>query len=196
MKYKTVKTLDEVKEYLVGQAVVAFDFETAPKDEFRDEDKAALDPHKAKIVGISFCVCEGTGIYIPLSHFINNVLYKAQIINWLKDNIFLNDKVIKVAHNLTFEAMFLYFLGILIQPPYYDTIAAAQMTLKNSTEFRTLNDSGLKKLVPELLNKDLPTFKEVTQGKYFDELNPKDNKTIKYACSDSDYTLRVYYLKV
>ena len=106
----------------------------------------------------------------------------------------MNGEVIKVAHNLSFESMFLYSLGILIQPPYYDTIAAAQMTLKNSVEFRKLSDSGLKKLVSELFHKELPTFEEVTQGKYFDELDPLDNKTIKYACSDSDYALRLYYL--
>ncbi len=194
MKYKAIKVLDEVKEYLEGQAVVAFDFETAPKEKFRNEEKAALDPRKGRIVGISFSVSRGTGIYIPLSHFINNALFSKQMIMWLKDNIFMNGEVIKVAHNLSFEAMFLYSLGILIQPPYYDTIAAAQMTLKSSVEFRKLSDSGLKKLVPELFHKELPTFEEVTQGKYFDELDPLDNKTIKYACSDSDYALRLYYL--
>lgn len=97
----------------------------------------------------------------------------------------------KVAHNLAFESMFLYALGIIIQPPCYDTIAAAQMTLKNSFEFRCLSDSGLKKLVPELLGDELPTFEDVTGGRFFDELNSHDPETVRYACADSDYALRL-----
>ena len=56
----------------------------------------------------------------------------------------LESKVIKTVHNLAFEAMFMYSNNILIQPPVYDTILAAMMTLKTKTEFRTLSDSGLK----------------------------------------------------
>ena len=54
----------------------------------------------------------------------------------------------KIAHNLAFEAMFLYKHGIVVQEPVYDTIVASQLTLKSDYEFRELSDSGLKKLVP------------------------------------------------
>ncbi len=80
------------------------------------------------------------------------------------------------------------------QPPFYDTIAAAQMTLKSNTAFRTLADSGLKTLVPELLDVELPSFAAVTDGRAFDELNPQDAETVRYACADSDFTLRLYHL--
>ncbi len=90
--------------------------------------------------------------------------------------------------------MFLYALGIVVQPPCYDTIAAAQMTLKNNTEFRSLTDSGLKTLVAKLFEVELPSFETVTAGRYFDELDPRDTETIRYACTDSDYTLRLYHL--
>lgn len=43
--------------------------------------------------------------------------------------------------------MFLYALGIIVQPPCYDTIAAAQLTLKEPFTFRSLSDCGLKRLV-------------------------------------------------
>lgn len=114
--------------------------------------------------------------------------------DWLSKAVFTNSAIIKAAHNLSFEAMFLYALGIVVQPPCYDTIAAAQMTLKNNTEFRSLGDSGLKALVPELFDVDLPSFEAVTDGRYFDELDPRDTETIRYACADSDYTLRLYHL--
>jgi DNA polymerase-1 len=46
---------------------------------------------------------------------------------------FLTDtKKVKIAHNLSFESMFSYKDGIVIQGPVYDTIAASQMTLKTA----------------------------------------------------------------
>jgi DNA polymerase-1 len=195
MDYRRVTTLKEIQEYLGASNLVAFDFETAPLDEYRHDDKAALDAHKAVIVGVSLSVSEGTGVYVPLRHRTGgNADSPEKIMGWLSKAVFTNSAIIKAAHNLSFEAMFLYALGIVVQPPCYDTIAAAQMTLKNNTEFRSLGDSGLKALVPELFDVDLPSFEAVTDGRYFDELDPRDTETIRYACADSDYTLRLYHL--
>jgi hypothetical protein len=65
------------------------------------------------------------------------------------------------------------------------------MTLKSNSSFRTLGDSGLKTLAPELLDAELPSFGEVTEGRAFDELDPQNAETVRYACADSDYTLRL-----
>src|SRR5699024_9339841 len=97
-------------------------------------------------------------------------------------------------HNLAFESMFSYALGMVIQPPCYDTIAAAQLTLKSSVKFRGLSDSGLKTLVPQLFGVELPDFLTVTDGRFFDELSPQDGETVRYACADSDFALRLYHL--
>ena len=88
--------------------------------------------------------------------------------------------------------MFTYATGIVILPPVYDTIAAAQMTLKSNTQYRGLGDSGLKTLAPELCGVELPSFGEVTEGRHFDELDPQDPETVRYACADSDFALRLY----
>ena len=61
---------------------------------------------------------------------------------------------------------------------------------KNPWEFRGRGDSGLKKLVPALFGVELPTFEDVTGGKFFDELLSDDLETIRYACADSDYAKR------
>lgn len=189
-KYILARSTDDVKDYLNGADVVSFDFETAPNDEYRDEPMAAIDPHKSHIVGVSFSVKEGTGIYAPIAH--KNTKLNLDMFEILRG--FAESKVIKTAHNLAFEAMFMYSNNILIQPPVYDTILAAMMTLKTKTEFRTLSDSGLKTIVPQLLRTDLPKFSEVTAGRHFDELNPEDYETIRYACADSDYALQLYNL--
>jgi DNA polymerase-1 len=195
MDYVYIKTLAEIKAYLSGAALVAFDFETSPDDAFRGEEKAALDAHKAHIVGVSFSVAEGSAVYLPLAHRAGeNAADQDALWQWLTGSFFQNTGIIKIAHNLSFEAMFLYARGTVLQLPCYDTIAAAQLTLKSHTQFRSLSDSGLKTLVPELLGAELPGFEEVTTGRYFDELDPQDAETVRYACADSDYTLRLYQL--
>ncbi|WP_040197205.1 bifunctional 3'-5' exonuclease/DNA polymerase [Candidatus Soleaferrea massiliensis] len=195
MDYQCVKTFSEIKDYLGGATLVSFDFETSPLDDYRNEERAALDAHKAHIVGVSFSVAEKSAIYVPLAHRTGgNATDQEAIWHWLTGAFFQNTGIIKVAHNLSFEAMFLYALGIVMQAPVYDTIAAAQMTLKSHTQFRSLADSGLKTLVPELLGTELPSFEDVTAGRYFDELDPQDLETVRYACADSDYAMRLYHL--
>lgn len=189
-EYKLAKNTDDVRNYLKNSDVISFDFETAPNDEYREETMAAIDPHKSHIVGVSFSVKAGTGIYVPIAH--KNTSLNIDMFEILKE--FAKSSAVKIAHNLAFEAMFLYSNGILIKPPVYDTLLAAMMTMKSKTDFRTLSDCGLKTLVPQLLHIDLPKFKEVTLGKHFDELNPEDYETIRYACADSDYALQLYKL--
>lgn len=194
MSYKFISTLQELQNYLSGAALVAFDFETAPDDEYRNEDRAALDAHKSHIVGISFSVTEGDGVYLPIAHRIEkNAPELSTIWDWLAD-FFTDPAITKIAHNLAFESAFLYARGIIIQEPVYDTIAAAQLIYKNEKEFRSLGDCGLKTLVPEFFNEPLPSYTETVGGLHFDELDPQAEKTIRYACSDADYALRLYHL--
>lgn len=192
MNYRCETDLRKIEQYLHKADVVAFDFETAPLPAYRDDNKAALDAHRSHIVGVSLSVAEGSAIYVPLRHLRGPNADPEQIIPFLRGALWMNPAVVKVAHNLAFEAMFLYALGIVVQLPCYDTIAAAQMTLKTTFEFRALSDSGLKRLVPELLGDELPTFEDVTEGRFFDELASDDPETVRYACADSNYALRLY----
>ena len=194
MNYRNIYTADAIREYIGDTVIIAFDFETAPDDAWRDEPKAALDAHKSHIVGISLSVSEDSAVYIPLTHKVgNNATNPAKIMEYLRGAVFENCMVVKVAHNLSFEAMFLYALGIVVCEPCYDTIAAAQLTLKSKFEFRNLSDSGLKMLAASLFGVDMPDFNTVTAGRHFDEMNPADDETLRYACADSDYTLRLYH---
>ena len=194
MGYKCVYMLSEIQEYLKNTGLFAFDFETSPRDKWRNDKSAALDAHKADITGISFSVSDGTAIYVPLKHRNGrNAENQTSIWEYLK-LLFESKDVIKVAHNLAFESMFLYARGIVLQKPCYDTIAASQLTLKSKWEFRSLADSGLKTLAPALCKAEMTEFSTVTDGRLFDELNPQDEQTIRYACADSDYTLRLYHV--
>ena len=43
MSYTCALSLKKIKDYLAGAAVVGFDFETSPIEEYRSEERAALD---------------------------------------------------------------------------------------------------------------------------------------------------------
>ena len=192
--YRSVTDLSVIKELLNNNRPVAFDFETAPDEAYRSEDRAALDAHKSHITGISFSMEERIAFYVPLTHKVGiNAEKQEELWAFLKEAVFENTSRVKIAHNLAFEAMFLYAKGIVVQAPCYDTIAAAQLTLKSQWEFRNLHDSGLKFLATSLFGADMPSFSTVTNGRHFDEMNPQEQETIRYACADSDYTLRLYY---
>jgi DNA polymerase-1 len=68
MLYKPIYTLQELQTYLSGALLVAFDFETATDEKYRNEDKSTLDAHKSHIIGISFSVDEGSGVHLPITH--------------------------------------------------------------------------------------------------------------------------------
>jgi len=191
--YKTIRSIAEIDEYIGNATILAFDFETAATDAYREEEYSALDAHKSDITGISISVAAGTARYIPLRHRVGQNADVETVMAYLRSRIFCSSKIMKIAHNLAFEAMFLYKHGIVVQEPVYDTIVASQLTLKSDYEFRELSDSGLKKLVPYLYGVELPTFEEVVAGRFFDELDPDDWNTCRYACADSDWTLQLYH---
>lgn len=141
----------------------------------------------------SFSVKEHTGIYVPAKHLIGTNINSVEFFVFLA-SILSDRRIIKIAHNISFEAMFSYHLGTVIMPLVYDTIAAAQMTLKNKFEFRKLFDCSLKKLAADLCKEPLPTFSAVTDGKHFDELDAQGEGTVRYGAADSDFALRLYNL--
>ena len=151
MNYKLVKSTDEIEEYLKGHNLMGLDIETSPLDKYRKDEKAALDSNKSKIVGISISVESGTGIYIPICHRNYKNVNFDMVWTYIKEHILLDNSKTVVIHNAAFESAFFYALGVVMKCKVYDTIAAAQLTLKTKTEFRKLSDSGLKKLGPELL---------------------------------------------
>ena len=189
--YKCITSVEGIREYIGDAKIIAFDYETAPDEAYRNEDKAALDAHKAHIVGCSFSVSEGSGIYVPVAHKVGKNIEPTAFDKFLR--AFLsNTAIVKIAHNLAFESQMSYARDIVIMPPVYDTIAASQMSLKSCTEFRKLTDSGLKKLAAELCGEPLPSFTDVTDGRHFDELDAQDAETVRYGAADSDYSLRLY----
>ena len=190
-QYKPVTSVQGIREYLGNSTVVSFDFETAPDEAYRDDAKAALDPARSHLVGCSFSVEEHTGIYVPIVHLHGPNIDREPFLQFLKE--FLSStSILKIAHNIAFESMMAYHLGIVIAAPVYDTIRAAQLSLKSDYEFRKLSESGLKKLAAELCGEPLPSFSDVTHGLHFDQLRSTDTETVRYGAADADFALRLH----
>ena len=45
--YKCITTVKGIRDYIGEATIVAFDYETAPNEAYRTEDKAAIDAHLA-----------------------------------------------------------------------------------------------------------------------------------------------------
>ncbi len=115
-EYKCVTDINELKKYVKGAKIVAFDFETSPDDGYRNKPRAALDPHISDIVGCSFSVEPGTAVYVPIAHKSGKNMDKAEFFSFLAW-LLKNRNITKIAHNIAFEAKFAYKHGIVIQPP-------------------------------------------------------------------------------
>lgn len=124
--YKTIRSVEEIDAYLGNATIVAFDFETAATEDYRDEDLSALDAHKADIAGISVSVAAGTARYIPLRHRVGQNADVETVMAYLRSRLFNSSRIVKVAHNLSFEAMFLYKYGIVIQEPVVSSTATVE----------------------------------------------------------------------
>ena len=101
--YRCITSVQEIQQYISNAAVVAFDYETAPDEPYRIEEKAALDPQKNHMTGCSFSVKEYTGIYVPVAHKVGENIELTSFLQFLR--AFLTDKrIVKVAHNIAFES--------------------------------------------------------------------------------------------
>lgn len=187
--YKMTTDVRVVTEYLGEAVVVAFDFETAPAAGWREDQTAALDPHRGEIVGVSLAVSptmtKNNGydvIYIPLAHHDPDGLglnaEVGPVFELLRRRVFENPGVIKIAHNLAFEAKFLLARGIALVAPVYDTMAGALLIYKQQGHFRKLAEVGLKTLAWDWLGLELPRFVEVVGLGSFADLDPRNQKTM------------------
>ena len=101
--YRQVTTVQGIRNYLGDARVAAFDFETAPDNAYREDDRAALDPARSHIVGCSFSVSEHTGIYVPVAHLTGPNINEKAFFRFLEDFL-TGTSIVKIAHNMAFES--------------------------------------------------------------------------------------------
>lgn len=192
IQYRCVTNVEDIKEYLGKNRIVAFKFKTAPKPTYRNHKNADIDPAKADIVGCAFSVREGTGIYVPICHRIGQNIDPKEFFAFL-GKFLTNKNVLKIAHDISFDASMAYAKGIVIQSHVYDTMCAAQLSYKSNYEFRKPEGVDLGSLACELLCELLPAIPTISQGGWFDDLAGDQYATVRCCAAEADYTLRLYY---
>ena len=208
--YIKVDSLDLIKEmitHIKDHELISFDTETN-----------SLNPRKGKIIGFSVSGAKGLGYYMPTMLFVNGELLDAKVDDILCHDI--AKKVIAllvgkklIGHNLSFDVRFVKnFYGVdLIDSIYADTIL-----MVHSVQEEGVNSEGgqgsfaLKEIAKSIqthIGIDIDTEANQEQIELKESIRANGGSTTKenyeiwkadidilskYACADTDLTLRVY----
>ncbi len=151
-----------------------------------DTETTSLDPHTAKLVGISISNRIGSACYIPLNHVSGNNLDEKKVLSILK--YYLEDESIKkVGQNIKFDFIVFYHRGITLNSMEDTMLMSYTIDAgKNRHNMDTLSEIHLGHKTIKF--KDL-----VGTGKKqlnFSEVDISEAKD--YAAEDADITFRLY----
>ena len=176
--YYLIKKEEDVKKWLdsaeeIGELAI-------------DTETSSLDPHQAKLIGISLSYSIGKACYIPLAHKNNKNLNEFKILKILKN--YLEDKSIKkIGQNIKFDYIIFYQRGIDMNS-IEDTMLMSYVldAGKNRHNMDILSEIHLKHKTIKF--KDL-----VVTGKKQINFSEVDVNIAKdYAAEDADITYRLY----
>ena len=177
-KYKLIKNINDILEYLkeaeeTGEICI-------------DTETNSLNPHLAKLVGISISTKIGKACYIPLNHQDHRNLNEKEILKILKP-ILEDVSIKKIGQNIKFDFIILYHRGITMNS-MEDTMLMSYVldAGKNRHNMDTLSQIHLE-------HKPISYKEIVGVGKKqisFDEV--EINKAKDYAAEDADITYRLF----
>ena len=151
-----------------------------------DTETTSLDPHTAKLVGISISNRIGNACYIPLNHVSGNNLDEKKVLSILK-NYLEDESIKKVGQNIKFDFIVFYHRGITLNSMEDTMLMSYTLDAgKNRHNMDTLSEIHLGHKTIKF--KDL-----VGTGKKqlnFSEVNI--SKAKDYAAEDADITFRLY----
>lgn len=174
--YVTITTVEEGKklaEKLRKAGKFAFDTETE-----------GLDPQETPIVGASFSCQEGEGYYLPLPPDKE----KATELLVPFRELFLDEKVLKVAQNLKFDLAVLRRYGIESKGDHFDTMIAHYLINPELSH-------GMDYMAETYLGYKTVPITELIGPKGRKQKSMRDievEKVAKYAAEDADITFRLY----
>ncbi len=155
-----------------------------------DLETTALDPMRAKIVGVSLSVKEGEGVYVPVAHTGPDVPQQITLQEVLEalTPVLTDPAIRKIGQNIKYDLLVLKNAGAEVAGLYFDTMVASYL-INPSRTTHNLNDLALT-----YLNHKMITYKEVTgTGKKaigFAEV-PVEEATA-YAAEDAEITYTLY----
>lgn len=178
VNYSTIKNTEEFSKLikkLLEAPVFSFDIETT-----------GLNPFENEIIGISFCVKATEAFYLPL----NGEFFSMKEVQAFLTQVFDNESVVKIAHNLKFDYRMLKKYGILVKAPYFDTMIASYL----------LNPEGKHNL--DYLSEIKLSYKPISFEDILPVKNPDPDQIRRvpieemknYSCEDADMTFRLYQI--
>ncbi len=154
-----------------------------------DTETTGTDPMAADLVGISFSLKEGEGVYIPLRH---HYLGVPEQVPWLDardalKGVLENDAILKVGQNIKYDACILKRHGVTLKGISFDTMIASYVIDPG------LRQHNLDALSQRYLNHKMISYQDVVgKGKNthgFAEVSLEN--ACEYSCEDADMTLRL-----
>lgn len=191
-KVTTQKQLDELCVALKASKIFALD--TEGKD---------LKPMQGMMVGLSFCVAEGTAYYVPFGHTgpeaqlsilsqeparMEGQLTREQVFAALKP-ILEDASYKKVLQNAKFDMHVLWHEGIVLRGVVFDTMIAAYLLSKDDQRV------GLKDLSLSYFGEQMLSFADVVKdNKYRDFSQVPLDLATDYSAADAHQTLKLYHV--
>ena len=153
-----------------------------------DTETTSVDPHQAKLVGISISTKIGKACYIPINHENGKNLKEENVLKIIKPT--LEDKSIKkIGQNIKFDYTIFFHRGIKMNS-LEDTMLMSYVldAGKNRHNMNTLSEIHL--------GHNPITFKDLvgTGKKQINFSQVEIEKAKKYSAEDADITLRLYKL--
>ena len=164
-----------------------------------DTETSSLDPLQAELVGISLCVAEAQGVYVPLRHrgegggdlfggdaLLPDQLSAADGLARLKP-LLESDSVLKIAHNAKFDTLVFKQHGIAMRP-IDDTLLLSYVLDAG------LTDHGMDVLSEKFFHHKPLAFGEVAgSGRTFIGFaRVPIARATEYSAEDADVTLRLW----
>ena len=183
LRYEAImdeSALEQLIDRIRACGYVAFDTETTGLDVLNDT-----------LVGISLSIKEREAFYIPIEHRYFGAPQQLDtdlVVRKLK-SVMEDPGLIKIAHNLKFDAAILANVGIEVAGPLYDTMIESYVLNSSAVPQHSLDKLALKHL-------DVSTTKyEVIVGKGKNQITfdmVEIEKATDYAAEDADIALRLH----
>jgi DNA polymerase-1 len=178
VKYSLIKSdleLNDLISALQSRQEICFDTETT-----------GLNVLEAEIVGLAISFNECEAFYVP---FERDQQKSEKILSRFQD-IFENESIKKIGHNIKFDAEILARYGISLKGACFDTMVANYL-------INPERKNKLDNLAENMLNYKMIPIEDLIGKKGKDQLNMCNIplETVKdYACEDADITFRLYNL--
>ncbi|KKW16275.1 MAG: DNA polymerase I [Candidatus Kerfeldbacteria bacterium RIFCSPLOWO2_01_FULL_48_11] len=147
-----------------------------------DTETTSLEPHSAKLLGVSFSWKDGEGYFIGMPIVSDKKIF-AELQKLLE-----NHAIKKIGHNIKYDYSVLKLAGIELAPIFFDTMVASYLTnagtRQHSLDSIVFAEFGYR-MVP------IEALIGVGKKKISMEQVPQD-KLSWYTCEDADFTWRMY----